>query len=85
MQGSSCRANSIIYAARAGVSTIDSTMFIAGADDLSSPQPCNVCKRVIINAGIKRVFILKDNKIFEYDVQRWVKENKKDPFSDINN
>lgn len=50
-----CRAihaeqNAIIQAARYGVS-------IAGADLYATHQPCSLCARMIVNAGIKRIFM----------------------------
>jgi len=76
--------NAIINAARNGTSTLNSTLFLAGAQDYDvKANICKLCKRMIINAGIKRVVVLHKRTIYEYDVSRWVKENKKDPFKDI--
>ena len=40
--------NAIIQAARMGVSVEGATIYV-------THQPCSVCTRIIINAGIKRV------------------------------
>lgn len=49
--------NAIISAARRDM--IGSTLYLAGWEDgvpLKNPQPCDICLRLIKNAGIKEVF-----------------------------
>ena len=73
--------NAIINAARAGVSLLGGDMYIYGHREMpSSPVPmnafpCFICKKMIINAGLKRVFcITKEGDIKVFDVSEWVKE-----------
>lgn len=51
--------NAIINAARAGVSVLGGDMFIWGEDPKTKERifahPCFICKKMIINAGIRRV------------------------------
>lgn len=56
--------NAIISAARKDM--IDSTLYLAGknaADNtyVSNARPCSMCKRMIINAGIKEI-VIRNNK-----------------------
>lgn len=56
--------NAIISAARKDM--IDSTLYLAGknASDntyVSNARPCSMCKRMIINAGIKEI-VIRNNK-----------------------
>jgi len=44
--------NAIIQAARLGIS-------IEGADMYVTNQPCFICAKMIINAGIKRIFVIE--------------------------
>ena len=72
--------NAIINAARAGVSLLNGDMYMYGQKRLENGEltpidayPCLMCKKMIVNAGIKR-FISndKDGNIKEYNVQDWV-------------
>jgi len=51
--------NAIINAARAGVSLLGGDMFIYGCDPRTGQEidafPCFICKKMIINAGLRRV------------------------------
>jgi len=73
--------NAIINAARAGVSLIDGDMYIFGqlreSEKIINAFPCFICKKMIINAGLRRVITSVENqkekyKIFE--VAQWVKD-----------
>ncbi|MBN2368984.1 MAG: dCMP deaminase family protein [Vicinamibacteria bacterium] len=72
-------ANAIIHAAR--LDMIDSTMYLVGLDAwtdalVSDAEPCRMCKRLIINAGISRVIIQAGpRRIRRIDVRSWVKNN----------
>lgn len=79
--------NAIINAARAGVSLLNGDMFIYGEkrDDLISQSrekgkllnayPCFICKKMIINSGLKRVVCsTEDGKFRIFSVDKWVKE-----------
>ena len=72
-------ANAIISASRRDM--IGGTLYLAGADAntgelLKEAAPCAMCRRLIINAGIKRV-VARDGSGKEYkitDVAEWLKE-----------
>jgi len=68
--------NCIINAARAGVSTIGATLYLSEVNDRMD-RPCFLCRRFIIQAGIKDVFFYKivDSKVevINEQVSDWVK------------
>jgi len=71
--------NAIINAARAGVPLLGGDMFIYAEDKKENKAadaiPCFICKKMLINAGLKRVvcsFKEGDMKIF--NVEDWVKD-----------
>lgn len=71
--------NAIINTARAGVSLFGGNMYIYGerpaTGELMDFIPCYFCKRMIINAGINRVFSqMHDGSIKEFLVEEWVKD-----------
>lgn len=71
--------NAIINAARAGVSLLGGDMYIygsaAGKFQPIDALPCFICKKMIINAGLKRVICsTADGKMKTFRVSDWVKE-----------
>ncbi len=70
--------NAIINAARVGVSILSGDIYIYGEDSQGNKInafPCFICKKMIINAGLKRVICSTSSgemKIFK--VEDWVKE-----------
>ena len=73
-------ANAIISASRGKM--IDSTLFLVGIDLNSGNYVenaccCSMCKRTIINAGIKNV-IIRDNKTDyrEINVDEWIENDE---------
>ena len=64
--------NSIINAARAGVSLIDGDMYIYGKSRESGKVinafPCFICKKMLINAGLKRVITSVDDEKMDYRI-----------------
>ena len=74
--------NCIINAARAGVSTIGATLYLSEVND-KMDRPCFLCRRFIIQAGIKEVYYYKVNnmpftgdkhiEVFIEPVSDWVK------------
>lgn len=82
--------NAIINAARDGVSILDGTIYIFGKKThlgLEKPIdafPCFICKKMIINSGLKRVVCsTADGKYKSFNVSDWVKEwQKKDIIDD---
>jgi len=72
--------NSVINAARHGASVLGGTLYLYGQkSEDNSPiegRPCDRCKRVIVNAGIKEVVTKKsDGSVAKTDVVKWVKED----------
>ena len=78
--------NAIINAARTGASILDGDMFLYGEREKDQPInffPCFICKKMIINAGIKRVVCSTENngiKIFKIDdwVKAWTEKDMLD-------
>ena len=57
--------NAIIHASR--LDMLDSTLYLVGVDAetntlLAVSEPCKICKRLIINAGIQKVVSFVENK-----------------------
>ncbi len=72
--------NAIIHASR--LDMLDSTLYLLGIDSesgetLAISEPCKICKRLIINAGIKYVVTLIDGvNVNRIDVENaWVNRN----------
>lgn len=73
--------NAIINAARAGVSLLEGDMYLYtakresdGSAKTSKSYPCLLCKKMIINAGIKRLIAQdEDGSLIFYNVADWVK------------
>ena len=83
--------NAIVNAARAGVSILGGDMFLYGEkifDEIPKRidmVPCFICKKMIINAGIKRVVGSKEDGSYqEFSVEQWVKDwQEKDMLDDL--
>lgn len=79
--------NAIIHAARE--SMIGGTIYIAGRDLENkekpvSAKPCKLCRRMIINAGIERVVISKENGGFnEIFPKHWIAAAQVNPFAEL--
>ena len=79
--------NTIINAARAGVAVLNGDMFIYIRDrdgkEIDS-FPCFICKKIIINSGLKRIICsTKEKRIKVFQIQDWVKDwQKKDILDD---
>ncbi|MCK8602039.1 deoxycytidylate deaminase [Desulfoferrobacter suflitae] len=80
-----CRAvhaemNAIIHASR--LDMVGADLYLAGFDAETGkpvlyPEPCLLCRRVIINAGITRVILPGECGRFRYiDVDEWVNEDR---------
>jgi len=72
--------NAIINAARHGTSVLGSTLYIYGTyaktGELTEAQPCDRCKRALINAGIDIVVIkAKDGSVRKISTGDWVYED----------
>jgi dCMP deaminase len=76
-----CRAvhaemNAVIHASR--LEMVGADLYLAGFDvesgrPVSHPEPCMLCKRVIINAGIARVILFRAPEGYHYiDVDEWI-------------
>lgn len=73
--------NAIVNAARAGVSLLGGDLYLFGRkildgnEQLIKAYPCFICKKMILNAGIKNVLGNDENgKIVSYSVDDWVAE-----------
>ena len=71
--------NAIINAARAGVSLLGGDMYlygsIPGKDKPINAFPCFICKKMIINAGLKRVICSTEKDKMEiFLVSDWVRD-----------
>jgi len=80
--------NAIINAARKGVITLNSKMYLYGenASDESvveNGKPCKMCRRMIVNAGISEVIVKTSQGVDRYRVSDWIEEAKKYPFKEI--
>jgi len=72
--------NAIINAARHGTSVLGSTLYIYGTyaktGELTEAQPCDRCKRALINSGIDIVVIkAKDGSVRKINTGDWVYED----------
>ena len=70
--------NCIINAARAGVSLLGGDMFIYHRDREGKEMdsfPCYICKKMMINAGLKRVVCsTKEKGIKIFNIEDWIKD-----------
>ena len=79
--------NAIMHAGRER--TIGAKIYIHGINlekdnAIIEGKPCLLCKRTIINAGIKEVITLTEaGEIKIYKIEDWVEELKKNPFGDL--
>ena len=73
--------NAVVNAARNGSNILGGTLYIAGVDKegkLVEATPCLRCRRILINAGIEKVVIKKENGGIKYiNVQDWIGEDTK--------
>lgn len=73
-----CECNAIINAARSGASILGGDLYIWCTDREGRPVdsfPCFICKKMIINAGLKRVICAtKEGKYKIFNVKDWVKD-----------
>jgi dCMP deaminase len=71
-------ANAIINAARAGVSLLGGIMYLYGENSdgslIKDLRPCQMCRRMIINAGLERVILLDKEGIKEFNPSDWLVE-----------
>ncbi len=76
--------NAIINAARSGTSVLGGDMYIYGRIRGEKEEvrldafPCFICKKMIINAGLKKVVCsLKNGDMKMFSVEKWVEDWKK--------
>jgi dCMP deaminase len=73
--------NAVVNAARNGSNILGGNLYIAGVDKegkLVEAIPCLRCRRILINAGIERVVIRKEDGGIKYiNTQEWVSEDTK--------
>lgn len=70
--------NAIINAARAGVSLLGGDMYLFGSApgkvEPVNALPCFICKKMIINAGLKRIICSKEGGgMHTFQVSDWIK------------
>ncbi|HKM40586.1 MAG: deoxycytidylate deaminase [Patescibacteria group bacterium] len=85
--------NAIINAARAGVSLLGGTMYVYSERvnsnnelEIIKAYPCFICKKMIINAGLKEFVSQEpDNSFKVYQVSDWVSDwQENDLLDDVN-
>jgi len=70
--------NAVIHASRA--QTLGASLYLAGVEvadgrPTEHPEPCLLCRRVILNAGIARVVVQpRGSGIISLDPQKWIDE-----------
>jgi dCMP deaminase len=76
--------NCIINAARSGTGLLGGDMYIYGkiqgleAVEVLDAFPCFICKKMLINCGLKRVICsLKDGGYKIFEVDQWVEDWRK--------
>lgn len=79
--------NAIINAARSGVGLLGGDMYIYGKSKESGEMidafPCFICKKMLINCGLKRVICsLKNGEYIVFSVQDWIDEWAKNDIVD---
>lgn len=71
--------NAVINAARTGANILGGTIYISGFDAKTNKpcnaEPCIMCKRVIINAGLEKVIFQTENGIKTIRVNKLIKNN----------
>lgn len=73
--------NAIINAARAGVSLLGGDIYLYGervfdgGNKQIKAYPCFICKKMILNAGIRNIIVNDENgQILEFSVDDWTKQ-----------
>jgi dCMP deaminase len=71
--------NAIINAARAGVSLLGGDMYIFGSvpgtGEPISAFPCYICKKMLVNCGLKRVVCsMADGGLMIFQVEDWIRD-----------
>ena len=72
--------NCIIHASREQM--VDGIMYLVGLEEdgqyVNNPEPCSICKKLIINSGIKEVIVRIDKDTSKkFDVQEWIQNKNK--------
>lgn len=72
--------NAVVNAARHGANVFGGTMYLYGQNfsdgSVAEAKPCDRCRRILINAGIKEVVTKKpDGSIVRLRVADWVQED----------
>lgn len=83
--------NAIINSARAGVSLLSADLYLLGKkvadgeNEYMKAIPCFICKKMVINAGIKNVITQdENNNVLVFDVAKWCEDWKqKDMLDDM--
>lgn len=82
--------NAIINAARDGVSISEGDMYLYGTkihdgdEKLLDIFPCFICKKMIINSGLKNVYVMTNDGVKKHSVKGWSEEwQEKDMVNDM--
>jgi len=73
--------NAVIHASRER--TLGSTLYLAGMEvasgrEVAHPEPCLLCRRVIINAGIAKVVVRDEGRgVVAIDPEDWIAEENR--------
>lgn len=71
--------NAIVNAARSGANVFRGVLYVAGIEKngrLVEAEPCDRCKRILINAGIEKVMTKKaEGKIKKIEVEEWISQD----------
>ena len=60
---------------------LGATLFLVGVDAktnaiVANTEPCKICKRMIINAGLESVVVFRPGgEVFTFLVQEWIDNN----------
>ena len=81
--------NAIINAARSGTNLLDGTMYLYsekidsnGDVKVIEALPCFICKKMIINAGLRRLISNSPEGLKIYEISDWVDDWKKNDLLD---
>ena len=69
--------NAVIHASRQ--ECLGGIMYLVGLEYgssslVSSPRPCALCRRVIINAGLERIVAMDESQVYVWEVKDWISQ-----------
>ena len=63
--------NALLNCARKGISTLDGTLY------MNCTFPCKDCMIEIIQAGIKEIIYIEEEKYYDYELSKWLADEAK--------